>query len=136
MSRHEDNKGKRDAKVKLHSVVIGHLRKLPAFGELVFDWNHCERELYHEFAAIQKAAGVHLPCRKKHECTETCHLYGFHDFRRAFATMNANRLTGDALQHLMQHKSYQTTQRYINMARQINEAVAALHVPEILRISV
>ena len=33
--------------------------------------------------------------------------------------MNADRVTGDALQALMQHKDYKTTQRYINMARQL-----------------
>jgi integrase len=61
-----------------------------------------------------------------------CYLYSFHDLRRAFATMNAERLTASALQALMRHKSYQTTQLYINMARQMNEAVAKLHVPEVL----
>jgi hypothetical protein len=43
------------------------------------------------------------------------------------------RLTADALQKLMRHKSYQTTQRYINMASQLDEAVAQLHVPEVLK---
>ena len=52
---------------------------------------------------------------------------------RMFATMNADRLTGDALQALMRHKSYQTTQRYINMTRQLDQAVQGLHVPEVLR---
>lgn len=33
----------------------------------------------------------------------------------------------------MRHKSYQTTQVYINLARQMDEAVASLHVPEVLR---
>ena len=47
--------------------------------------------------------------------------------------MNADKLTPDALQALMRHKSYQTTQLYINMARQMKEAVAGLHVPEVLR---
>ena len=47
--------------------------------------------------------------------------------------MNAPRLTADALQALMRHKSYQTTQVYINMARQMDEAVAALHVPDVLK---
>jgi integrase len=56
-------------------------------------------------------------------------FYGFHDLRRAFATMNATTLTPDALQALMQHRDYQTTQRYINMARQLNPAVANLYVP-------
>jgi len=33
----------------------------------------------------------------------------------------------------MRHKSYATTQRYINMAGQLNAAVGALHVPAVLR---
>jgi integrase len=57
--------------------------------------------------------------------------YGFHDLRRAFATMNADRLTADALQLLMQHKDYKTTQRYINMARQLNPAAQNLFVPDL-----
>ncbi len=46
--------------------------------------------------------------------------------------INAKRLTGDALQKLMRHKSYQTTQRYINVVSQMEEAVAVLHMPEVL----
>jgi len=42
-------------------------------------------------------------------------------------------MTGDALQALMRHKSYLTTQRYINMARQLDGAVEGLHVPDVLR---
>jgi len=38
-----------------------------------------------------------------------------------------------ALQKLMRHKSYLTTQRYINMADQLTTAVSVLHVPEKLR---
>lgn len=47
--------------------------------------------------------------------------------------MNATRMTPDALQALMRHRSYSTAQRYINIARQLDEAVAVLHVPEVLR---
>ena len=47
--------------------------------------------------------------------------------------MNADKLTADALQTLMRHKSYQTTQRYIALARQMDEAVASLHVPDVLK---
>jgi integrase len=135
LSRAEENKGKRDALVKLHPVVIEHLRKLAGFGPVVFVWNHNERTLYAEFARIQEAAGIKLPCRTRggHEHNRHCYLYGFHDLRRAFATMNADKLTPDALQALMRHKSYTTTQRYINMARQMDAAVASLHVPEVLR---
>ena len=50
--------------------------------------------------------------------------------------MNADKLSADALQALMRHKSYQTTQVYINLSRQMDAAVAALHVPEVLRAGV
>jgi integrase len=133
VTRGEDNKGKRDELVKLHPVVVEHLKRLASFDTHVFAWNHDRRTLHSEFARIQEAAGIHLPCRSEHEHTRYCHVYGFHDLRRAFATMNADKLTPDALQALMRHKSYQTTQAYINMARQMDAAVASLHVPEVLR---
>ncbi len=129
----EDNKGKRDERVKLHPVVLDHLQRLPGFDSHVFPWNHDRRTLHTEFARIQEAAGVHLPCHGEHEHTRYCHVYGFHDLRRAFATMNADKLTPDALQALMRHKSYQTTQLYISMARQMDAAVAGLHVPDVLK---
>jgi len=133
ITRHEDNKGKRDERAPLHSVVVDHLRRIVDFGELVFPWPHHERTLWTDFARIQQAAGIHLPCHERHEHTDACYLYGFHDLRRAFATMNAPKLSADALQALMRHKSYLTTQRYINMARQLDRAVEGLHVPEVLR---
>ncbi len=133
ITRLEDNKGKRDERVKLHPVVVEHLRRIPGFTPTVFPWNHDERTLWDEFGRVQVAAGIHLPCRGKHEHTPSCHVYGFHDLRRAFATMNADRLTPDALQALMRHKSYLTTQVYINMSRQLDDAVASLHVPEVLK---
>jgi hypothetical protein len=45
--------------------------------------------------------------------------------------MNADRLTPDALQALMPHKAYQTTQVYINYARQLDAAVANVYVPDV-----
>jgi integrase len=123
LSRAADNKGKRDQFVPLHPIVVEHLRKLVCFSAVVFGWDHPRRALFLEFHAIQKAAKV------KPEGTKP--RYGFHDFRRAFATMNAATLTPDALQALMQHKDYQTTQRYINMARQLNPAVQNLFVPDL-----
>jgi integrase len=123
ISRWGDNKGKRDQKVALHPVVIEHLRRLVSFRDRVFWWPHGRRRLYEEFADIQAEAKVQPEDGKER--------YGFHDLRRAFATLNADRLTPDALQTLMQHKDYQTTQRYINMARQLNAAVANLYVPAV-----
>jgi integrase len=152
ITRSGDNKGKRSEVVGLHPVVVDHLRPLKGFHESVFPWEHGRRQLYDEFGRIQVAAGIDLPCRatKKtaaqldgeprtkragHVCTPACHRYGFHDERRAFATMNAANMTREALQALMRHQSSLTTERYINYARQINPAVANLHVPDVLRLS-
>jgi integrase len=72
-------------------------------------------------------------CRAKHEHTDACHAYGFHDLRRAFATENAPNMSGDALKKLVRHKSYLTTQVYVNLSRQLDTAVECLHVPEQLK---
>jgi integrase len=120
-SRAEDNKGKRDDFIPLHAIVVEHLRKLKNFHLHVFAWDHERRDLFQELHRIEDAAGVKPDGEKER--------YGFNDFRRAFATMNADRLTPDALQALMQQKDYQTTQRYISMARQLNPAVQNLFVP-------
>lgn len=133
ISRAEDNKGKRDALPPLHPVVVDHLRRIVGFHPLVFRWPHDRKDLWIEFGRMQREAGVRVACRQDHEHTDACHVYGFHDLRRAFATMNADRMTGHAVQALMAHRSYSTTQRYINMTRQLNTAVAALHVPDVLR---
>ena len=45
--------------------------------------------------------------------------------------MNAGQLSPDALQALMQHRDYETTRRYINLARQMNPAVQNLYVPRL-----
>src|SRR5262249_2598067 len=122
LTRWEDNKGDADSRVKLHPIVPEHLRKLASFEAKVFPWPHRTDVLYVDFARIQRAAGIHLPCRKEHEHRLSCHLYGFDDLRRAFATMNASRLSTNALQALMRHKSYATTLRYIELTRQMDEA--------------
>ena len=134
-TRHRDNKGKRDEVVPLHPIVIEHLEKLAGFGPVVLPRNYDRTKLWNVFQEIQRAAGIHLPCHDAddHECTDSCHVYGFHDCRRAFATLNAETLSANALQKLMRHRSYQTTQRYINMAGQLKGAVETLHVPEVLR---
>jgi integrase len=118
-----DNKGKRDQRIILHPVVVDHLRRLPGFSPVYFPWTHGRRQLFLALHALQKAAGIKPEWGKDR--------YGFHDLRRAFATMNAERLTADALQALMQHKDYQTTQRYIAMARQLKPAAQNLFVPDV-----
>lgn len=133
MSLAEDNKARRDDVVTLPPDVVSHLRPLWAhFDPLVFPWHDAFRQLYNQFHAIQAAAGVTLPCRHEHKHSDCCYRYGFHDLRRAFATMNADKLTPDALQALMRHRSYATTQKYINLARQVDAAAAAVHVPDVI----
>jgi integrase len=117
----EDNKGKRDAIIGIHAVVVEHLRKIRGFRPEVFPWLQNARDIWPFFHEIQEAAGIAEP------------YYGFHDLRRGFATVNAENMTADALQRLMQHRSYTTTQRYINLAHQVKAAVANLHVPDVLR---
>ncbi len=133
ITRWDDNKGKREERVKLHPVVIEHLRKLVGFDTHIFPWDLNETTLYQEHARIQEQAGIKKPCRAAHKHTRFCYVFGFHDLRRAFATMNADRLSADALQSLMRHESYQTTQRYIAIARQLDSAVDLLHVPPVLQ---
>ena len=133
ITRAADNKGSRDELVPLHRVVIDHLRIISSFEPLAFPWPHHRRTLDEEFHRIQRAAGINISCEYDHEHSEACHLYGFHDLRRAFATLNAETLTPDALQALMRHTSYTTTQKYINKSQQLNRKVDNLHVPEVLR---
>lgn len=139
ITRHQDNKGNRTEKINLHPVVVDHLRILQGFDPLMFPWPKSSRQLYEEFAKIQDAAGIWLQCPDEGdpnhgECTDACHRYGFHDERRAFATLNAENMTRETLQALMRHRDANTTDRYINYARQVKPAVENLHVPDVLKI--
>ena len=62
-------------------------------------------------------------------------MYGFHDLRRAFATVQHETVSQDELQALMRHKSYATTKGYIKFAREtkLRRAVNVLHVPDVLK---
>lgn len=115
----ENNKGGRDELVPLHPLVLEHIEALPK-SEMLFPWPKGRRTLWDQFHLIQAAAGVSRAEGKP---------YGFHDLRRGFATLNADRMTADALQHIMRHRDYGTTKRYVNLARQLNPAVANLFVP-------
>lgn len=121
-SRATDNKGKRDQAIALHPLVVEHLAKLDRTGATVFGASWGRRMLWVWFASLQKMAGV---------IGDGDEPYGFHDLRRAFATLNADRMSPQALQSLMQHRSYETTRLYINMARQLRPAAANIFVPSI-----
>lgn len=118
----ENNKGGRDEVVPLHPMILEHLGAVQSFGPAVFPWEKGTRRLWVEFHRIQDEAGVKRSDGKH---------FGFHDLRRGFASMNADRVSADVLQTIMRHKSYSTTQRYINLTRQLNPATANLFVPEL-----
>jgi hypothetical protein len=124
-----------DCVVPIHRTVIEHLKKLPVADDTVFGCNGAKEDsvLYRQFWRIQKTGGIRLPCDRQHKHTDACHAYGFHDLRRAFATLNADRMTAEALQVLMKHKNHETTKLYINTSRQIDAAAKVLHVPDVLR---
>ena len=128
ITRHGDNKGRRDEVMPLHPEVIEHLRGMTSFREELFPWDYDRRTLYTEFHRIQTAAGIHLECRKKHEHTDACHLYGFHALRRAFATVVAQDLSANDLRAVMRHKSISTTMRYINARERLSGVVAKYRV--------
>jgi integrase len=129
ITRAEDNKGNREESVPLHPTVVTHLKKIVTPGPFVFPWSENHASLWGEFGRIQKEAGIKLVCRERHTHTEPCYVYGFHDLRRAFATVNAPRLKPEALQKLMRHKSYSTTLGYINTVSQLEEAVKTMPTP-------
>ena len=133
ITRAVDNKPGRDDQVPLHPIVVEHLRRIQGFGDLVFDWTHDRRTLDDEYHDIQRSAGINLTCSgsSSHRCTLACHVYGFHDLRRSFATRNALRMSADDLQAMMRHKSYLTTKRYIAMAGRLDKVVSSLDVPRL-----
>jgi integrase len=135
LTRAVDNKGARDAMDYLPAPALDHVRRLASFHDNVFPWPHNGRTLWVEFARIQKAAGINLPCRdpRPHECSDACHLYGFHSLRRGYATLNVERLPAPVLQRKMRHKSFTTTLKYIALAEKLQKTAEQVYVPEFLR---
>ena len=108
--------------IRLQPVVIDHLKKVKTFGDIVFPWPRSPRRLYDIWYAIQDEAGVKRRDGK---------YYGFHDLRRGFVTNNVDRLSAEALQRVVRHQSYATTQLYINYARQLRSASEDVFVPSL-----
>lgn len=122
------NKQKRDHVAYIPGAVAEKLRAIKRFSPLVFAFNAGEMTLYRHFHKIQTAAGIHLPCTGEHVHTDWCHWYGFHDFRRSFATLN-QELPASMKQGQMGHSTYATTQRYEKFAQQRENFADKLYAP-------
>jgi integrase len=90
----DENKGRREARIPLHDVVVLHLGTLFQFdSEKVFDWQirstNPKRHnlLYRQWHLIQQAASIDI-CRDRHEHEDLspCHYYGFHSLKMACGT--------------------------------------------------
>ncbi len=127
------NKAKRERRIALHPLAVEHLQRLAGFGDMLFEWPHHVRTLTTVFQEIQRHAGIHLHCDEEHEHTPACHLYGFHNLRKGFGTMNSPRLSAAELQRLMQHESLTTTLTYYVDGGADAETVQRLHVPDVLK---
>jgi len=133
ITRANNNKGNRDDVDFLPQATVEHLRLIQGFGPEVFPWPHCMKTFDAQYHRIQRAAGIHLPCiiQQKHECTPTCHMYGMHDLRRAYATENCDRLPLPVLQKKMRHRDIQTTMRYVEMASKMKKTAENVYVPKV-----
>jgi integrase len=118
-TRATDTKQKRTHVAQIPAVVVEKLKVIRRFSPVVFPWPHGKSTLYHDFFRIQKAAGIKLHCDGDHECTTACQFYGFHDFRRSFATFNElNNLPASFVQSQMGHSTFATTMKYIQASRE------------------
>ncbi|MBI1371540.1 MAG: tyrosine-type recombinase/integrase [Phycisphaera sp.] len=130
----ETNKPDRDDVDYLPQPTIEHLKAIRGRDRRVFPWNHNDTHLRNVFHRIQRAAGIHLPCRSKtHQHSPRCHVYGFHALRRMCGTENAERLPAKALQKKMRHKSFETTQHYIGLAERMKRHTQNTYVPNFLK---
>lgn len=124
-----DAKGRRDILLPLHDVLLDSLKRLKSFQkyptEFVFAFKCSTDHLYTIFHNIQKEAGI-KPRNKPNGW-----WYGFHDLRRGFATINAEHLDLFELQKLMQHKTLETTRKYVEMSQRLRPAVNKIQVPNL-----
>ena len=112
--------------------MVDHLRKLIDFGEMVFYWPHHEPPCGLTLRGSRKQGGFICTATRSTITRQPATATGSTTFVGP-STVNAETMSADALQALMRHKSYSTTQRYINLANQVNRAVEGLHVPDVLK---
>lgn len=127
------SKNKKEAVDYLPPATVEHVKRILSFRPELFYWPHDGKLFDKTFHAIQKAAGVTLPCEisRPHKCTDSCFRHCLHDLRRGFATANWD-LPQLVLQRKMRHASITTTLRYIaygQTAAKMQQAAERIHVP-------
>lgn len=133
IARWDDSKSKRDESIFVPDSMLDLLRPVwQNFRPQPLQWPRSIRTIYNPFLKLQQLAGVHLPCEEDHQHTDFCHAYGFHDFRRAFATNNASLMSPTQLQRLMKHSDFTTTQGYINYAKVMTEK-PEVFIPDVMK---
>lgn len=133
---HTSNKGRKDVRSFLDPAIVSHLEGIWSDNDKLFPFEHNSRQLWVQLQKIQREAGINLDCRirTEHVCTEACHQYSFHDFRRAFIDNNREYLSEVELQILARHADIQTTLGYINSSRAANLDVRKkLYKPDFLK---
>jgi integrase len=110
--------------------VVEKLKRIKRFDPVVFPWTRARKTLYADFFRIQVAAGINLHCDGEHKHTDACVMYGFHDFRRAFATFNELQdMPASFVQSQMGHSTYQTTAGYVKFSERQRSYVDRLYLP-------
>ena len=89
---------------------------------MLFPWKWSLRKLHDEFYLIQDQAGI-----KRRDGQR----YGFHDLRRGFATMNADRMTAEALQRIMATRATRLRRDTSIPADSIRPASENIFVPQL-----
>ncbi|HET6428344.1 MAG TPA: hypothetical protein VMY37_30080 [Thermoguttaceae bacterium] len=127
LSRAADLKQRKDTRPEIRGA-LAYLVKIRGDDPRLLPWNHGRRSLYPQLHAIQRAAKIDLTCPKQglagHECTATCHVYGFHALRYTHARFN---YANPELQNQMGHAYAGTTEHYRQWAeRRMSEYGAYL----------
>jgi integrase len=128
LSNHYDTKGKRDVVLPLHKMIWDAIREHKADPNRLktdFVFAYKDEDIRKTFQQIQERAGIKPRNKRDGE------WYTFHDLRRGFATLNADRLDLFELQKLMNHRDIKTTLGYVNMAHRLRPAVEKIVVPKL-----
>ena len=109
LTRAGDNKGKRDDRDYLTTTALEHMCGCSPVSSALSSIGPTTGEPSTPSSIVSRGLrGSTCPARDadKHECTDACHRYGFHSFRRGYATLNADSMSAPVLQKKMRHRTF------------------------------